>query len=358
MSPSPLQRALLDWYEGAKRDLPWRRTRDPYLVWLSEVMLQQTRVEVVVDYWERFRARFPTLADLAAADEDEVLAMWSGLGYYRRARGLLSTARVVAAEHGGRLPADAEALRALPGFGPYTVGAVGSIALDLELPVVDGNVARVLARLFEVEGFVDTGPVQRTLWRLAERELHRPDAGTWNQALMELGATVCKPKNPACEACPVADLCAARARGRQLELPRKRPRPKPHTVVVEALVLRVPGGLLLARRPPGGRNPGLFEVPIRERTRPARGLWPADWEPAALGALFDSAPALDGAERLRHSITRHRITVDARTATLSAAGAAQITDASPWALVPDCALAEVALSGLAAKLLRSASPPE
>lgn len=349
-SPSPLQHALLAWFEGAQRDLPWRRTRDAYLIWLSEVMLQQTRVEVVIDYWERFRARFPTLADLAAADEDEVLAMWSGLGYYRRARGLLATAREVVEQHGGRLPADPAALRALPGFGPYTTGAVASIAFGLPVPLVDGNVARVFARLFGLTGYVDAGPGQRQLWALAERELVREQPGAWNQALMELGATVCKPRGARCAACPVQAWCHAFAQGTVLELPKKRPKPKPHAVTVEALVARTSSGVLLAKRPPGGRNGGLVEGPTREATRPARDLWPAEWAHPAFASAWARATPLDP---LRHSITRHAITVEARTLELSAAEAREITDATDYRVVPNCALADVALSGLAAKLVRA-----
>lgn len=356
-TPAPLQRALVAWYAEVQRDLPWRRTRDPYLIWLSEVMLQQTRVEVVINYWERFAERFPTLADLARADEDEVLALWSGLGYYRRARGLLATAREVVAKHGGALPADGAALRALPGFGPYTAGAVGSIAFGLPLPLVDGNVARVLSRLFLVDGFVDSGRGQRKLWQLAEAHLLTSDPGTWNQALMELGATICKPKHPRCDACPVADLCAARAHGVAAELPKKRPKPAPLAVKVEALVAQAPPAdptgeptFLLAKRPATGRNRGLFEGPLREASEPARDLWPAAWAHPLLAAAFARATP---AAPVRHSITRHRITVDVRHATFTAAQARQITHETHYALVPNCALDDVALSGLAAKLMRA-----
>lgn len=349
-SPSPLQRALLEWFAGAQRDLPWRRTRDPYLIWLSEVMLQQTRVEVVIEYWERFRLRFPRLIDLAVADEDEVLAMWSGLGYYRRARGLLQTARVVAAEHGGELPADGAALQALPGLGPYTAGAVGSIAFGLPLPLVDGNVARVLARVFWIQGDLAAGAGKRNVWRIASEQLVTSEPGTWNQALMELGATVCKPKTPRCGECPLAFACTALARGMPTALPDKKPKPKPYDVHVEALVATAGDQLLIAKRPATGRNASLFEGPLREATEPHRDLWPAGWA----HPLFATAYAAgEPAGSVRHSITRHKITVDARHFAFKAADATQITHETPYALVPNCALADLALSGLAAKLLKA-----
>lgn len=348
--PSALRRALLDWYAGARRDLPWRRTQDPYAIWLSEVMLQQTRVEAVIDYWQRFLERFPTLPELAAADGDEVLAKWSGLGYYRRARALHAAAQVVVAEHGGRLPADALALAALPGFGPYTVGAVGSIAFGLRLALVDGNVARVLTRLFGIEGVPSAGVAKRVVWQRAEELLPAGDAGTWNQALMELGALVCKPTSPGCTSCPVAKFCVAKATGRQLELPHKAPRKQSLDVAVEALVVRFPGGLLLAKRPSVGRNPGLFELPTREASRPTAGLWEPDWATPELGLEFDRGTPLG---HFRHAITHHRIAVEARRIDCNPASARRMATASAYDLVPVEQAAALALSGLTKKLLKA-----
>jgi len=209
-----LRLALLRWYDGQARDLPWRRTRDPYAIWVSEVMLQQTQVSVVLPYWRTFLARFPDVAALARSDLDEVLAAWRGLGYYARARNLHRAAQAVVERHAGRLPDDVEALRALPGFGRYTVGAVASIAFGRSVPLVDGNVARVLARLFGVEGSAGDAVREKQLWALAETLVEGERPGDWNQALMELGATVCRPEQPTCLLCPLRSCCVALASGR------------------------------------------------------------------------------------------------------------------------------------------------
>lgn len=250
--------ALGRWYAATKRDLPWRRTRDPYAVWLSEVMLQQTRVETVVPYFTRFLERYPTARALADAPLDEVLSLWSGLGYYRRARMLHAGARHVA-EHG--LPSDVEGLRDVPGIGPYTAGAIASIAFGRRAALVDGNVARVLARLFAVEDDVRGGRGLAKIWAIAERLVPARGAGDWNQALMELGATVCAPREPRCLVCPARDLCAARARGVERELPKLRAKAKPRPVRRAALVLVGRDGVLLARRTPDGTFGAMWEPP-------------------------------------------------------------------------------------------------
>lgn len=273
MDPALLHAALLPWFDAAARPLPWRATRDPYRVWVSEVMLQQTQVDTVLRYYERFLARFPTVEALAAADDEDVRALWSGLGFYRRARNLHAAARRVVAEHGGVVPRDPAALGALPGLGRYTVGAVLSIAHDDALPLVDGNVARVLARLSRVPGDPTAGPALRRLWSIAERlvPLRRP--GDWNQALMELGATVCRPTSPRCEACPLAAWCEARAAGEVERFPEPRRRAK---VVAQrraaVCLVRPDGAFLLARRPDDGLLAGLWELPavdLAPRERPA-----------------------------------------------------------------------------------------
>src|ERR1700678_2232545 len=217
-----LRAKLLAWYVAERRDLPWRRTRDPYAVWLSETMLQQTRVDTVIPYFQAFIRAYPTLDDLARAPEQGVLSLWSGLGYYRRARLLHAAARRVAAEHGGRLPSEVAELRTLEGIGAYTAGAIASIAFKRRAALVDGNVARVLARLFAVEQDVKSAAGAAHMWRLAEDLLPDGDRdpGDWNQSLMELGATVCVPREPKCDACPVRDLCLARERGIAGRLPR------------------------------------------------------------------------------------------------------------------------------------------
>ncbi|MBM3975798.1 MAG: hypothetical protein FJ299_02270, partial [Planctomycetes bacterium] len=219
-----LVRDLCAWFDRAQRDLPWRRTRDPYAIWISEAMLQQTRVETVIPYWRRFLERFPDLRALAAAPEDSVVAAWSGLGYYRRARALREAARALVERHAGGFPRTRDAWLALPGVGPYTAGAVLSIAFDEPEPLVDGNVLRVFARLFAIAEPIDRPATVKRIWaRAAELVPRRPRGATrprnWNQALMELGATVCLPREPNCGECPVRAHCAARAAGRTAELP-------------------------------------------------------------------------------------------------------------------------------------------
>ncbi|MDJ0851002.1 MAG: A/G-specific adenine glycosylase [Myxococcota bacterium] len=270
-----VRRLLLRWYRRNRRDLPWRRTRDPYAIWISEAMLQQTRVETVIPYYERFLARFPTVRALAEADADDVLGAWAGLGYYSRARNLQRAAQVVADEHEGRLPDTAEGLRELPGIGRYTAGAVASIAFDRPEPVVDGNVARVLARLLEIREDVKRPAVSRRLWEEAEALVQGESPGDLNQALMELGATVCTPRSPRCLACPLVKGCAGRAAGDPEALPVKAARKAPRRVEAAAGLLVRRGRALAVRRPPSGLLGGLWELPggdLAPRERPEDGL--------------------------------------------------------------------------------------
>ncbi len=251
------------WFDGAARDLPWRRTRDPWAILLSEVMLQQTRVETVQPYWLRMLQRFPTPVSMAAAPVDDVLELWSGLGYYRRARNLWLCARELAVR-GGAMPTDVAGLLELPGIGPYTAGAVASIAFDVAAPLVDGNVARVLARLFGIALDVKSREGQAVLWETARRLVPTKRPGRFNQALMELGATVCTPRSPSCAVCPLEGACVARREGRTAELPvvaRARPTRQMRLV---AAVLRTEAGVVLAKRPPGSLFGGLWEPPMIE----------------------------------------------------------------------------------------------
>jgi A/G-specific adenine glycosylase len=270
---SEVRSALLAWFARHKRDLPWRRTRDPYAIWLSETMLQQTRVETVIPYYERFLARFPTVFALADAEPDEVTRLWSGLGYYSRARNLHAAARKLAREHGGELPRDIEKLRELPGVGRYTAGAVASIAFDRPAAIVDGNVARVLARLLGLREDVTSPATQQRLWEEAEALAQGPRPGDLNQALMELGALVCTPRAPKCLLCPLRNPCRALAAGDPEALPvKKRAAPPKPIAGVAALITR--GEKLLAvRRPPAGLLGGLWDLPGGElaANEPARG---------------------------------------------------------------------------------------
>jgi A/G-specific adenine glycosylase len=257
-------RRVVAHFRSVRRDLPWRRSRDPYAIWVSEIMLQQTRVAAVVPYYERWMARFPTVTALAEAPLDDVLAAWAGLGYYSRARNLHRGAREVVTRHGGALPASAAALRALPGIGPYTAGAIASIAFAQPEPLVDGNVARVLARLYAIDIDIKSSAASSTLWRLAAELVPGDAPGDFNQGLMELGATVCTPLGPTCLLCPLTALCRARAQGREHELPRMPARKRPHELpLIDATALWIErrGKLLLARRTPDGLYGGLWELP-------------------------------------------------------------------------------------------------
>jgi A/G-specific adenine glycosylase len=251
-----LRTALLDHYDRHARELPWRRDTDPYRVLVSEIMLQQTRVETVRGYYDPWLERFPTVEALADAGEDEVLKAWEGLGYYRRARNLHRAARVVREDLDGRIPGEYDELRALPGIGEYTAGAVASIAFGEVVPAVDGNVKRVLARLYDV-----ADPKARWLRERAAELVDPERPGDWNQALMELGATVCTPRSPKCGACPWGDVCVARAAGTQAERPAKsakRPVPK---AAFGVAVIHAADRVLLTRRPDEGLLAGMWSFP-------------------------------------------------------------------------------------------------
>ncbi|HZJ64044.1 MAG TPA: A/G-specific adenine glycosylase, partial [Kofleriaceae bacterium] len=249
--------AVVAHFARVKRDLPWRRTRDPYAIWVSEIMLQQTRVQTVIPYWERWMTRFPTVSALAGAPLDDVLAAWAGLGYYSRARNLHAGAQEVDARFGGALPMRAAELREVPGIGPYTAGAIASIAFGERAPLVDGNVARVLARVFAIEDDIKSSAGGKALWAAAgELMAALPEAaapGDLNQGLMELGATICAPTQPRCLVCPLARACAAARTGRQDELPVVAPRKKASELAVLELTvvwLEQAGEIVVVRRTP------------------------------------------------------------------------------------------------------------
>jgi A/G-specific adenine glycosylase len=256
-----LSRRLLHWYEHQGRSLPWRGQADPYAIWVSEIMLQQTRVETVIPYFERWMARFPTIAALAAASEQEVLSLWEGLGYYSRARSLWRAARQVVADYGGRLPDDPDALQKLPGIGRYTAAAIASLAFGRDVPALDGNLRRVFARLFDVETPADTPAGEALLRSLVQANLPPGRAGDYNQALMDLGATLCLPRKPHCSLCPLVDLCRAAAAGRPESRPLLKPRKETPHYLVAAAVLRRDGTVLLTQRPRTGLLGGLWEFP-------------------------------------------------------------------------------------------------
>lgn len=241
---------LLAWFSQFQRDLPWRRTCDSYRIWLSEIMLQQTRVAAVIPYYEKFLQQFPTVQALAAAPEEEVLRLWSGLGYYSRARNLQKTARELAAKHGGAFPSEYEQALALPGIGAYTAAAILSIAYGKKHAVLDGNVARVLARLGAFRGDLRKNGTWQELQNTADRLLDETSPGDWNQAMMELGATLCTPRSPQCLLCPVGEFCEARKKGLAGIIPEKRAKRGTVEVTLAALVLLDPGGKTLLLPPP------------------------------------------------------------------------------------------------------------
>ena len=261
-----LRQLLLTWFDRHQRDLPWRRTQDPYAIWVSEIMLQQTQVATVIPYRERFLRIFPTVNILAEASEDAVFAQWKGLGYYSRARNLHAAAKQVVAEHGGQFPKTAAELRELPGFGRYTAGAVASIAFGEEAALVDGNVARVFSRLFAVEGAPGDKAREARLWEIADGLVVGERPGIWNQALMELGALVCRMDSPTCLLCPVRSGCQALKQGRVSELPPVRVRAERKHLRLQAAVWRRGEGVLLAKRAGRGLFGGLWELPSAEAT--------------------------------------------------------------------------------------------
>jgi A/G-specific adenine glycosylase len=256
---------LLNWYDHAARRLPWRGSSDPYAVWVSEIMLQQTRVETVIPYYHRWMEQFPTLRALAEAAEQDVLRCWEGLGYYSRARNFQKAARLVVEGYGGRIPQKREDLESLPGVGPYTAAAIASIAFGEDEATLDGNIRRVLARVFNMDLPARSPEGERRLWALAREHIPPGRAGDANQAWMDLGAAICTPKNPDCAACPLAELCTARALGSQNQLPVLPVKPAVPHYIVTAAVIQKDGQVLIARRPPDGLLGGLWEFPGGKR---------------------------------------------------------------------------------------------
>jgi len=303
--------ALLKWFDQHQRDLPWRKTKDPYAIWVSEVMLQQTQVDRVKGYWARFLERFPTVKKLAVAEVSEVLSAWTGLGYYTRARNLHRAAQDIVKRFGAKLPDDLDALLSLPGFGRYTAGAVASIAFGREVPLVDGNVARVLSRLFEIEGAPADKKREAELWRVAGELVHGERPGDFNQALMELGATVCVPQNPLCLICPVKDECGALAHGRVDELPPARKATRRKKLELAVAVVRRGKTVLLARRVERGLFGGLWELPSIELTSGQRGT---DLLQFLLGKRATIGPELHVFER---TLTHRDLVLRVHPATLA-----------------------------------------
>lgn len=297
---------LIRWHkQHGRHDLPWQRTSDPYRVWLAEIMLQQTQVATVIPYYLRFLERFPSLAELAAASVDEVMGLWSGLGYYARARNLHRCAQVVMGEHAGEFPRHPDVIAKLPGIGRSTANAVAVFCFGARAAILDGNVKRVLCRTQGIEGFPGTPAVEKTLWTQAESLLPQGDAATYIQAQMDLGATVCTRTRPACQrsvaACPLAEVCVARIQGRVAELPATRPRKALPQREVSVLLLRQGNKILLERRPPSGIWGGLLSLP--EVAAPAD---PRQYAEQVLGCAVNRLIAL---APLRHTFTHFQLTL-------------------------------------------------
>ena len=272
--PTPsLQTRLLNWYNKNKRTLPWRDHPDAYAVWVSEIMLQQTRVETVIPYFQKWMRLFPTVKVLSQADEQAVLNAWEGLGYYSRARNLHKAAKIIVAEYGGKLPGEMNELLKLPGVGRYTAGAILSIVFEKDEPALDGNLKRVYARLFDMSEPVDSQTGDKLLWEIAYKNLPKGKAGDFNQALMDLGSSICIPKNPRCLICPLMELCLARKNRTQELRPVKKPKKEsPHYVHAAAVIVQR-GKVLLVQRPQKGLLAGMWEFPnVRVDDDPAKEL--------------------------------------------------------------------------------------
>lgn len=296
---------LLIWYHNQKRTLPWRDHPDPYAVWVSEIMLQQTRVDTVIPYFEKWMKLFPTVKALAAASEQDVLNAWEGLGYYSRARNLHKAAKMVAEKFNGELPRNLDDLRSLPGIGRYTVGAIASMAFGMDEATLDGNLRRVFSRLYDVEEFADSPAGDTLLWELAAQNLPKGQAGDYNQALMDLGATICLPKNPRCLLCPLMELCKAREHGTQEFRPVLKPKKAVPSYVHAAVVIVERGRVLLSQRPAEGLLAGMWEFPNAR----------IDGDPAkALVKALESATRIKvkrgaGLSVVEHAYSHFRVTV-------------------------------------------------
>lgn len=305
-----LRRKLLAWYTDHARDLPWRKSRDPYRVWVSEVMLQQTQVTTVRDYFQRFIAALPDVHALAAADERQVLRLWEGLGYYRRARQLHAAAKKVATEHAGEFPSNVEQLQSLPGIGRYTAGAIASIAFDQRAPILEANTIRLLSRLIAYRDDPLKAAGQRVLWQTAEDILPTKDVARFNQALMELGSLVCTPASPNCEECPLAGVCRARVAGLENKIPIPKAKQTYTEVREAAVIIRRNGSVLMRECGENERWAGLWDFP--------RFALDSEGLPFARGEIVTKVRKQTGItcapgsllKTIKHGVTRYRITLD------------------------------------------------
>jgi A/G-specific adenine glycosylase len=341
---------LLAWYDANLRDLPWRRTRDPYAIWVSEMMLQQTQVATVEGYYTRWMKRFPTVAALASSPVDDVLHAWQGLGYYSRARNLWRGARAVVSEHGGRVPGDVDALLTLPGIGPYSAGAIASIAHGRRAALVDGNVIRVLCRLFGLRGDPTRAPLKNELWARAGALVPEQRPGDFNQALMELGATTCTPRNPECPRCPLRARCVAHREGTSAELPELPRRAMTVRVPRAALVLSARGRVLCVQVPgDAARWAGMWQFPNAD-------VQPGESADGAARRALREASGIDVSRctplvTVRHSVTHHRITLEVFSGKTGAVSARRGALSTAW--VRPGELEELAMPAAHRKIARA-----
>ena len=309
------RRALFRWFDRHARDLPWRRTRDIYHVWVSEIMLQQTQVATVIPYFERFIEQFPSIEELADADEQHVLRAWEGLGYYRRARQLHQAAQIIVQQHGGQFPTDVDEVRALPGIGRYTAGAILSITLDQRHPILEANTIRLLSRLAAFRGDPTRRAGQLYLWAFAEALLPRKRIGDFNQGLMELGSTVCAVRQPDCQNCPVVRLCPTYAQGLQQQIPRPKTKTRYVDVHEAAVVVRCRGKLLLRCCQPGERWAGMWDFPRFQLGSTNGQSKPQELVAKVAGMTGVTVRPGRHLATLRHGVTRFRITLECHEAT-------------------------------------------
>lgn len=310
------RRRLRSWYANKARDLPWRQTRDPYRIWVSEVMLQQTQVQTVIPYFERFCAKFPTLSDLAAATEEQVLQLWEGLGYYRRGRQLHAAARILVEKNDGVIPQSRQELEQLPGIGRYTAAAILSLAFDIREPILEANTIRFFARLAALKIETSTAKAQKQLWYLSESVLPRKEVGAFNQALMELGSLVCTPQSPDCSSCPVADLCLAYQKNLQVKIPITKPRPALEKIHEVAVVVSRRQRILLRQCGSKERWAGLWDFP-RMQLQDHQEQTVGEQIVAAVRTLTGYTVCLGARiKTIQHGVTRYRITLDCYEATI------------------------------------------
>lgn len=317
-----LAKQLLAWFAEAARDLPWRKNKDLYRIWVSEIMLQQTQVVTVIDYFQRFLKRFPTVADLASAPESDVLKMWEGLGYYRRARQLHAAAKKIVSDHGGKFPRDFASVRALPGIGRYTAGAILSIGLGQRLPILEANTIRVFSRLTAYQGATETTAGQKYLWQVAEELLPAEEVGAFNQALMELGSEICKPRSPHCETCPVSNLCPTFQHGWQEIIPAPKKKTAYEDLQQAAVVIWQQGKVLVRKCGSKERFAGLWDFPrFDQLSDSADQATQTDHIVAQVqsqtGQTLTSVMPIF---TLRHGVTRFRITLEVFESQLTAKG--------------------------------------